>query len=160
MQKRGFTLIELLVVIALIALLSSAILASINSAREKAKLVRAQTDMRQLKTAMLLYLEGNGELPPLGDKCSACSNPCAIDWMGVVDAMLADGSLPGPIYEDPWGNYYCYVDNYNVPACTYDTPLWTMGPNGNRDTSWSNGPPTTFAGDDFGIIISSSQCTP
>ena len=39
-MKRGFTLIELLVVIAIIGILSSVVLASFNSAREKAKVER------------------------------------------------------------------------------------------------------------------------
>ena len=155
----GFTLIELLVVIAIIGVISSVALASLSTARDKARIARAHSDMHQLKTAMLLYLDTNGELPPEGDQCSGCTNPCAVDWMGVVDAMIADGSLNTPIYTDPWGNYYCYDDNYLVPACSYDTPLWTMGPNGNRDTTWGNGPPVTFAGDDFGIIVSTPQCS-
>lgn len=42
MKPRGFTLVELLVVIAIISLLSSVVLASLNTSREKARIATAQ----------------------------------------------------------------------------------------------------------------------
>ena len=61
--KNGFTLIELLVVIAIIGVLASTVLASLNSAREKARNARRKTDMRQLELAIQLYYDTNGTFP-------------------------------------------------------------------------------------------------
>ena len=55
--KKGFTLIELLVVISIIGLLSSVVLASLNTAREKARDARRKSDLNQIRTALLLYFD-------------------------------------------------------------------------------------------------------
>jgi len=56
-MQRGFTLIELLVVIAIIGLLSSVVLASLNTAREKSRDARRISDLRQIQTALELYYD-------------------------------------------------------------------------------------------------------
>ncbi|HAT68259.1 MAG: hypothetical protein A2481_03760 [Candidatus Yonathbacteria bacterium RIFOXYC2_FULL_47_9] len=53
-NKNGFTLIELLVVISIIGLLSSVILASLNSARAKALRSKAIQEMRQFATMAVI----------------------------------------------------------------------------------------------------------
>ncbi len=63
-HSRGFTLIELLVVIAIIGLLSSVVLASLNTARSKARDARRASDMNQIKIALELYRSTNGLYPP------------------------------------------------------------------------------------------------
>lgn len=61
--KRGFTLIELLVVIAIIGILSSVVLASLNSARKKGRDARRIADVKQLQLALELYYDANGSYP-------------------------------------------------------------------------------------------------
>ena len=65
---RGFTLIELLVVIAIIGVLSSVVLAALNSARQKARDAARVREVRQLYAAAQLYESDNpGMLPWCGD---------------------------------------------------------------------------------------------
>jgi prepilin-type N-terminal cleavage/methylation domain-containing protein len=56
-QSRGFTLIELLVVIAIIGILSSVVLASLNSARKKGRDARRISDLKQIQLALELYYD-------------------------------------------------------------------------------------------------------
>ncbi|MEK7627949.1 MAG: prepilin-type N-terminal cleavage/methylation domain-containing protein [Patescibacteria group bacterium] len=62
-EKRGFTLIELLVVIAIIGILSSVVLASLNSARKKGRDARRIADAKQLQLALELYYDAQGSYP-------------------------------------------------------------------------------------------------
>ena len=58
-SNKGFTLIELLVVIAIIGILSSVVLASLNSARKKGRDARRVADLKQLQLALELSYDAN-----------------------------------------------------------------------------------------------------
>jgi prepilin-type N-terminal cleavage/methylation domain-containing protein len=60
-SNKGFTLIELLVVVAIIGLLSSIVLASVNSARLKAKDVSTKEEINQLATLATLSAVVEGQ---------------------------------------------------------------------------------------------------
>jgi len=77
----GFTLIELLVVIAIIGILSSVVLASLNTARQKSRDARRLSDIGQLELAFELYFDSCrqypvaavGSLVPLAGESTGCS---------------------------------------------------------------------------------------
>ncbi|MFT5179918.1 MAG: prepilin-type N-terminal cleavage/methylation domain-containing protein [Candidatus Paceibacteria bacterium] len=61
--NKGFTLIELLVVISIIGLLSSVVLASLETAREKARNSQTIQNIDAYRTAAELYRNDNGSYP-------------------------------------------------------------------------------------------------
>lgn len=63
-HNKGFTLIELLVVIAIIGILSSVVLASLNSAQAQARDARRLNDMKQILLALELYYDSNNASYP------------------------------------------------------------------------------------------------
>lgn len=72
---RGFTLIELLVVIAIIGILSSVVLASLNSARTKSRDAKRVSDIKNIQLAMELYFDSCGQYPATLDVLE--NNGCA-----------------------------------------------------------------------------------
>jgi prepilin-type N-terminal cleavage/methylation domain-containing protein len=60
-SKKGFTLIELLVVISIIALLSSIVITSLSSARNKAADTAVRQNLNGIKTSAQLYYELMGK---------------------------------------------------------------------------------------------------
>lgn len=64
-RKQIFTLIELLVVIAIIAILAAMLLPALNSAREKARIIKCTANLKELTMAVTFYGEdNNSEMPP------------------------------------------------------------------------------------------------
>lgn len=78
-SSRGFTLIELLVVIAIIGILSSVVLASLNTARAKARDAQRVSDMREVAKVLLINTQDN-DVPLTGctgadARLTTCTGP-------------------------------------------------------------------------------------
>ena len=61
--KKGFTLIELLVVIAIIGILSSVVLASLSTARQKSRDAKRISDVGQIQLALELFFDATQSYP-------------------------------------------------------------------------------------------------
>src|ERR1035437_5577723 len=89
-MKKGFTLIELLVVVAIIGLLSSVVLASLNSARAKGRDAKRVTDLKQVQNALALYYFDSGSYP----SCTAFSPWNGINWGNGSPSCLYNSLVP------------------------------------------------------------------
>lgn len=81
-SQKAFTLIELLVVIAIIGILSSVVLASLNTARAKGRDARRVSDIKQIQLALELYADQNlGRYPTTLCTGSGCIAPTYISTL-------------------------------------------------------------------------------
>jgi prepilin-type N-terminal cleavage/methylation domain-containing protein len=118
-SKKGFTLIELLVVVAIIGLLSSVVLASLNSARSKARDAKRKEDFHTMQLAFQLYYDKYGVMPtvPAGGGPEVCEFLIGTSqYITFMNDMVSAGVLSS-IIKSPgtqnWGRGYCY---YNYGA--------------------------------------------
>ena len=101
----GFTLIELLVVIAIIGILSSVVLASLNSARAKGRDTKRISDMKQLQLALELYYDSNAGYP-------VAISGTELTGPGYIPAIPLDPTAATTPYE------YAGVSSTETTACT------------------------------------------
>lgn len=114
--KRGFTLIELLVVIAIIGMLAAVILASLSTARSKARDARRVSDIGQIQTALELFFDKNQSYPTT----SATYNPNGQAAGDVGLTLKTAGYLP-QVPDDPTTNkayfFMSYTNSSHTTSC-------------------------------------------
>lgn len=100
-RSRGFTLIELLVVIAIIGVLSSVVLASLNTARNKGNDASIQANLATVRTQAELYYDEQGHKYSTTDAASAAWGSTAVPSAGlfsnttIAQALVSAASATG-----------------------------------------------------------------
>jgi general secretion pathway protein G len=135
--EAGFTLIELMVVILIIGLLATIVVQNLRSATDRAKRVKAQADIAQLKSGLdRFYLDAGGY-------------PTTDQGLPALVTAPTSGNVPhdwqGPYIEkippDPWGNPYFYQsDGSTYILKSFGADGVEGGDGKNADIDGSSGP--------------------
>ena len=108
-QSRGFTLIELMVVVAIIGLLSSVVLASLNTARSKGNDAARMQNVKALGTAMELYYSDNNSYPKNGTVNTATTIGSLSTYLAPKDISVIPQNLINDNDQYTWGSANSYA---------------------------------------------------
>jgi prepilin-type N-terminal cleavage/methylation domain-containing protein/prepilin-type processing-associated H-X9-DG protein len=103
--RRAFTLIELLVVIAIIAILAAILFPVFAQARAKARAISCLSNMKQIGTGMMMYLQDNEEMYPIArqmrdDQGGDRPTWCNFTWRESIGPYIKNG-----IYDLDWATW-------------------------------------------------------
>lgn len=101
--KNAFTLIELLVVIAIIAILAAILFPVFAQAREKARQASCMSNLKQIGTAFLMYVQDYDERMPPWTSNACNTNPAGATAFNfrslynfLIDPYIKNGATPNP----------------------------------------------------------------
>ncbi len=100
-KHSGFTLIELLVVIAIIAILAAILFPVFAQAREKARQVSCLSNMKQIGTASMMYVQDYEETYPMSK--SKLASGQTVDWRTLLVPYIKNGT-PGTVLNNAAGD--------------------------------------------------------
>jgi prepilin-type N-terminal cleavage/methylation domain-containing protein len=147
-KNSGFTLIELLVVIAIIGILSSIVIASVNTTREKAAVAKAKSELADVRNVIQNLANDTGVWPngcAVGSVAGfngggvtnevaltaadaglltapniVATDPPECDWTAAAVALWNGPYTIAPLI-DPWGNSFWFDSDY-IPQRDCPTP--------------------------------------
>jgi prepilin-type N-terminal cleavage/methylation domain-containing protein/prepilin-type processing-associated H-X9-DG protein len=131
-KARGFTLIELLVVIAIIAILAAILFPVFAQAREKARAISCESNLKQIGLASLMYMQDNDQNLFPHDTYNPATG-VAIFWDGAMNfATFTFDPSQGLIqpYLKSAGVSNC-PDADSIPVVPGNIPSQAYGPNTN-----------------------------
>jgi general secretion pathway protein G len=104
-RQSGFTLIEIMVVVVILAVLGALVVPKILENVDKARVTRAQSDIRAIQTALDLYRLDNFKYPTTEQGLQALVKQPADP---TITNYRSGGYLPS-LPKDPWNNIYQYA---------------------------------------------------
>jgi len=118
--ERGFTLIEVMVVVVILSILAAIIVPRIMDRPDKARIVKAQADIRALESALNLYKLDNHNYPNTDQGLeSLVQKPAdAPSWK--------EGGYIDRLPKDPWGRPYQYLN----PGAHGSVDIFSLGADG------------------------------
>lgn len=117
--EQGFTLVELMVVIVILGLLATIVAINVIPSGEKAKVIKAKTDIATIEGALDNYKLQNDVYPTTSQGLEALVSAPA----GADPAKYQRGGYIKKLPNDPWGRPYLYAS----PGQHGDADIWTLG---------------------------------
>ncbi len=122
-RQSGFTLIEVMVVVVILGILAAVIVPKIMDNPDKARVVKARSDVQAIKGALDLYKLDNFNYPSTDQGLQALvqkpsGSPEAPNWK-------QGGYLDG-LRKDPWGHDYQYLN----PGAHSEVDIYSLGADG------------------------------
>lgn len=152
-NRKAFTLIELLVVIAIIAILAAILFPVFAQAREKARQTSCNSNLKQVATATIMYVQDYDETFPISIYLGANGNTrCTMTFYNAIlpyqknaDVMLCPSdsnrlsvvkglqglSAPALCPGNPAPNFVSYMFNFALIEQAYPNPFFAQIPTHN-----------------------------
>lgn len=105
-NEKGFTLIELMVVLVIIGILTTTVVLMISDEPDRARVLKAQSDIKTIETALKMFKIDNGFYPTSDQGLEALIYEPTV---GRIPTKYKEGGYIESLPLDPWEMPYIYA---------------------------------------------------